>query len=135
MKKIAKYLLSLAMVASVVVIPAASFAAVNTLKVTDLGTTQVESNISLGNKSPLDTATNLINTAMLFLGIIAVVIVLLGGFKWMTAMGSEEKITEARKLMVAGVVGIIFILSAWGIANYVLKTAVTVTTSGTATNN
>lgn len=135
MKKIAKYLLSLAIVASVVVIPAASFAAVNTLKVTDLGTTQVESNISLGNKSPLDTATNLINTAMLFLGIIAVVIVLLGGFKWMTAMGSEEKITEARKLMVAGVVGIIFILSAWGIANYVLKTAVTVTTSGTATNN
>jgi len=135
MKKIAKYLLSLVMVASVVVIPAASFAAVNTLKVTDLGTTQVESNISLGNKSPLDTATNLINTAMLFLGIIAVVIVLLGGFKWMTAMGSEEKITEARKLMVAGVVGIIFILSAWGIANYVLKTAVTVTTSGTATNN
>lgn len=135
MKKIAKYLLSLVMVASVVVIPVASFAAVNTLKVTDLGTQQVESNISLGNKSPLDTATNLINTAMLFLGIIAVVIVLLGGFKWMTAMGSEEKITEARKLMVAGVIGIIFILSAWGIANYVLKTAVTVTTSGTATNN
>ena len=123
------------MVASVFVIPAASFAAVNNLKVTDLGTAQVDSNLNLGNKSPLDTATNLINTAMLFLGIIAVVIVLLGGFKWMTAMGSEEKIGEAKKLMVAGVVGLIIILSAWGIANYVLKTAVTVTTNGTATNN
>jgi len=53
----------------------------------------------------------------------------------MTAMGSEEKITEAQKLIVAGVVGVIIILSAWGIASYVLKTAVTVTTTGVGTNN
>ena len=134
MKKIAKHLLSLVLVLSIFVVPAISLAA-NTVQVKDLGTNEVDNALSLGNKSPLNTATNLINTAMLFLGLIAVVIILLGGFKWMTAMGSEEKITEARKLMVAGVVGIIIILSAWGIANYVLKTAVTVTTGGVGTNN
>ena len=135
MKKITKSLLSLVFLMSIFVIPTISLA----LNVdTDLGATQVTSNLKLSTKSPLDTATSLINTAMMFLGIIAVCIILLGGFKWMTAMGSEEKIGEAQKLMVAGVVGIIIILSAWGIANYVLRTANTVTTgtgSSAGTNN
>jgi len=134
MKKIAKHLLSLVLVMSVFVIPAISLAAGN-LQVTDLGTNEVGAAVKLGDKSPLTTATNLINTAMLFLGIIAVCIILLGGFKWMTAMGSEEKVNEAQKLMTAGVVGIIIILSAWGIAKYVLTQAVNVTTTGTGTLN
>ena len=138
MKKIVKNLLSLVLVLSVFVIPAiipTVSSAANTIGTADLGTGQIDTNLKLGNKSPLDTATNLINTAMLFLGLIAVVIILIGGFKWMTAMGSEEKIGEAQKLIVAGVVGVIIILSAWGIASYVLKTAVTVTTTGVGTNN
>ncbi len=133
MKKIAKNLLSLVFVLSIFVIPAMSLAVNPTIE--DLGTTEVQNTVKLGNTSPLNTATSLINTAMLFLGLIAVVIVLVGGFKWMTAMGNEEKVGEAKKLMVAGVVGIIIILSAWGIANYVLKTAVTVSTGGAGTNN
>jgi len=126
MKKISKHLLSLAIVMAIVIAPALTFAA-GSLQVTDLGTTEVSTVIKLGEKSPIDTATSLINTAMIFLGLIAVCIVLLGGFKWMTAGGGEEKITEARKLMTAGVVGIIIILSAWGIAKFILDKAVTVT--------
>jgi len=38
----------------------------------------------------------------------------------MTAGGSEDKITEARKLLVAGVIGLIIILAAFAIANFVL---------------
>ena len=128
MKKITKHLLSLVFVLSLVIIPtAASFAAITA---DDLGagpSGDIAANIKLGNTSPLKTATNLINTAMMFLGIIAVAIILLGGFKWMTAGGGEEKITEAKKLMSAGVIGIIIILSAWGIANFILGKAIEVT--------
>ena len=106
MKKITKHLLSLAILTFVVIAPAASFA-VGTIDVNDLGADQVSTGIELGEKSPIATATSLINTAMIFLGLIAVCIILLGGFKWMTAGGGEEKITEAKKLMSAGVVGII----------------------------
>ncbi|MFA7601214.1 MAG: hypothetical protein WCY43_03240, partial [Patescibacteria group bacterium] len=56
------------------------------------------------------------------LGIVAVVIVLLGGFKWMTAAGNEDKIGEAKKLLGAGVVGLVIILAAWGITTFVLNT-------------
>jgi hypothetical protein len=64
---------------------------------------------------------------MIFLGIIAVAIILFAGFKWMTAGGSDDKIGEARKLMTSGVVGLIIILSAWGIAYFILENAVQVT--------
>ncbi len=74
-----------------------------------------------GDRDPRDIAASVINVIMGFLGIVAVVIILLGGFKWMTAAGSEDKIDEAKKLLAAGVIGLVIILSAWGIATFVLK--------------
>ena len=127
MKKIAKYLLSLVMVMSIVVLPAISLAAGPTVDDLGAGSTGELSNLKLANQSPMTTATNIINTLMMFLGLIAVVIILLAGFKWMTAGGNESKIEEAQKLMSAGVVGIIIILSAWGIARFIIEKAVDVT--------
>ncbi len=70
---------------------------------------------------PRTTVARLITTAMILLGTIAVAIVLAAGFKWMTAGGSEEKIDDAKKLMTSGVVGLIIILSAWGIATFIIN--------------
>jgi uncharacterized membrane protein YidH (DUF202 family) len=126
MKKITKNLLSLVFVLSILVLPSAAILAAGTPNV---GISDVEtSGLNLGNQTPMKTATTLINTAMMFLGLIAVVIILMGGFKWMTAGGSEDKITEARKLMTAGIIGIVIILSAWGIASWVLNQSVNLTT-------
>ena len=62
-----------------------------------------------------------------FLGIVAIIIILAGGFKWMTAMGSEDKIGEARKLIIAGIVGLGIILSSYAIAYFVLTQLMTAT--------
>jgi len=67
----------------------------------------------------------IIRTAMGFLGIVAVVIILIGGFKWMTAGGGEEKVGEAKKLIIAGIIGLAIILAAWAIASFVLSTLTT----------
>ena len=129
MKKIAKYLVSLAIVLTVIAGPAITLA----VTADQLGAQTQPAGLSLGAQSPMQIATNLLNTAMLFLGMIAVCIMLLAGFKWMTAMGSEEKITEAKKLMSAGVIGIIIILSAWGITSYIITQGIAVTSTGTGT--
>jgi hypothetical protein len=68
------------------------------------------------------TAVNLINTLLGLLGLIALVMILIGGFKWMTSGGNEEKVGEAKKLLGAGVVGLIIILAAYAIATYVVGT-------------
>lgn len=64
---------------------------------------------------------NIINIALGFLGIIAVVIILYSGFKWMTAAGNEEQVSEARQALSQAVVGLVIIFFAWAIANFVLE--------------
>ena len=48
-------------------------------------------------------------------------------FKWMTAGGNEEKASEARKLIISGVIGLVIILAAFGIATFVLNSLTTAT--------
>jgi len=75
----------------------------------------------LGEGDVRDTIASIINVALGLLGIVAVVIMLWGGFRWMTAGGNEEKTGEARKIIFSGVIGIAIILSSWAIAKFVLE--------------
>ena len=77
-------------------------------------------NLGLGNKDPRDMAVSIIQVILGFLAIIVVLLVLYGGFVWMTAGGNEDKIATGKKIITAGVVGLIIILAAWGIARFVV---------------
>lgn len=77
-------------------------------------------NLGLGNKDPRDMAVSIIQVVLGFLAIIVVLLVLYGGFVWMTAGGNEDKIATGKKIITAGVVGLIIILAAWGIARFVV---------------
>ncbi len=87
----------------------------------------VGNTIGLGSQDPRIIAAKVIRVLLGFLGVIAVVIILLGGFKWMTAGGNDEKVGEARKLIIQGVVGLIIILAAFGIASFVVGSLLTTT--------
>ena len=86
----------------------------------DTGVTQVNQNINLSNSDPRTIATRIINVSLLFLGIIAVSIILWGGFIWMKSNGNEEQIEKAKKILKSGIIGLIIILSSWGIAYFVI---------------
>lgn len=75
----------------------------------------------LGSSDIRTTISTIINVALSLLGIIALIIVLIGGFKWMVAGGNEEKVTEARKLIFSGIIGLAIILSSYAIARFVLN--------------
>lgn len=57
------------------------------------------------------------------LGIIAVVIVMYGGFVWMTANGDQGKVETAKKIIINGVIGLAIILSAFGITEFIIRVA------------
>lgn len=90
-------------------------------------TPQVEQELGLGTNDIRVTVASIINVFMGLLGIVAVVIVLYGGFTWMTAGGNEEKTTQARQMIVAGIIGLAIILSAYAIARFVINSLVTAT--------
>lgn len=85
---------------------------------------------TLGNSDLRTTIARLINVALSLLGVIAVVIILAGGFKWMTAGGNDDKVQEARKMIFSGVIGLAIILSSWAIALFVLNRLRDATGSG-----
>jgi hypothetical protein len=87
----------------------------------DVGTSTVDSALTLGNTSPLKVVTNIINIFLGFLSLIAVCLILYGGFIWMTSNGSEEKIATATTILRNAAIGLVIVLSAWGIAYFVLN--------------
>jgi len=124
-KKILKHLVVFAML-SLLALPIVTLAQGNI----DVGINEIQEGFNgegLSNTDPRIVVARIINVAMLFLGIIAVVIILLAGFKWMTAGGNEDKVSEARKLMGAGVIGLVIVLSAWGIASFLLDKLINAT--------
>lgn len=71
---------------------------------------------------------NIIKVLLMLLGTIFVILLLLGGFRWMTAQGDAKKVEEARDLIKNSVVGVVIILAAYAIAAFVLKEAYKATT-------
>ncbi len=62
----------------------------------------------------------IINTALSFLGVIFLGLMIYGGFLWMTDRGNENQLKRAQSLITAAVIGIIIVLSAYAISVFVL---------------
>ncbi len=70
---------------------------------------------------------NIIRTVLGLLGIIALLIVLYGGFTYLTAGGNEEKVGTAKKILVNGGIGLLIILSSYAITSFVISRLVSAT--------
>ncbi|MFH1430816.1 MAG: hypothetical protein ABIG71_04880 [Candidatus Uhrbacteria bacterium] len=81
----------------------------------------------LSTKDIREVVARIINTAMGLLGIVAVVIILAGGFMWMTAGGAEEKTGKAKKLIFSGIIGLAIILASFAIARFVIESLISAT--------
>lgn len=131
MTKQTTWIVSLVMtlaIAAAIAVPAVTFA--QPLTQEEVGITAIEEGgLRLGGGDVRQTVARLINVALGFLGIIAVIIVLLGGFKYMLSGGNEEKTSEARKLIVSGIIGLAIILSAWAITSFVVSQLLEATSS------
>lgn len=64
----------------------------------------------------------IIGTFLSFLGIIFLILIIYGGFTWMTSGGNEIKVLKAKKILTQAVVGLIIILSAYAITSFVFRT-------------
>jgi hypothetical protein len=96
----------------------------------DVGTSEIDSVIALSPTDPRVIIARIINVALLFLGAIAVALIIYSGFIWMTSGGSEDKIEQAKKILRNAIIGLIIILSAWGVVTFVLNRLMQATGTG-----
>lgn len=76
--------------------------------------------LSSGNFSVI--LVNLINWVLGLLGIIAVAMIILGGFQWLISGGNDESVATAKKTIGNAVVGIVIILLAWAVVHFTIGT-------------
>ncbi len=93
-----------------------------------LGIDIVDKEVVLSNEDPRTVTVKMINVVLSFLGLIALVVVLFGGFKWMTSGGNQENVATAKKILIAGLIGLVIIIISWGITAYIIAQVSEVTT-------
>ena len=89
-------------------------------------------NIGLSDTDPRDVVANVIKVVLGFLGTIAVVLIIVAGFQWMTAAGSEDKIAKAKKIMTAAVIDLVIVLMAYALSTFVINAIISATNPSTA---
>lgn len=63
----------------------------------------------------------IVKTVLGLMGLVAVVLIIVGGFQWMTSGGSEEKIKKAKQMMGAALIGLVIVVLAYAIASFVIE--------------
>jgi len=76
-----------------------------------------------------DTLAKIINIISIIVGVVAVIMIIFGGFKYITSGGTAEKVTGAKNTILYGLIGLIIVALAQIIVKFVLHQATTATGS------
>lgn len=77
-----------------------------------------------GSRDLFDIVTGIINTALYFLGAIAVLLFLYAGWLWFSSRGNKDGIDKAKKIMISATIGLAIIFSSYAIVNWLFKDAI-----------
>jgi hypothetical protein len=96
---------------------------------TGTGTTCTASDTATGTQKIQDIVTLIVNIFSIIVGIVAVIMIVVGGFKYITSGGDSGNITSAKNTIVYAVIGLVIVALAQFIVKFVLNK---VTTAGGA---
>ena len=75
----------------------------------------------LGNTDIRIIIGNVIRVVLGFLGVIAVVFILYGGWLYMTSQGESGQIDKAKKVIISALIGLVITLMSFGIASFIIN--------------
>lgn len=75
----------------------------------------------LGDQDPAFIVFTVVNTLLIFLGTLTLIMIVVAGFMWLTAGGSEEKISKAKEILQGTVIGLVIVFSSFGLAQFVFS--------------
>jgi len=87
------------------------------------------------NGDPLDPreiVVNILKLFLTFLGVISVTLIIYAGYMWMTAMGNDEKVGTAKKIITRTIFGLVIILFSYALVSYISTCVMDVATDSQA---
>lgn len=76
----------------------------------------------------------ILGQALLYLGIIFFLLIVYAGFLWMTASGQEKQVDKAKGILISAVAGLVIVVSAYAITNFIFGRLLTQTTDTAIVN-
>ncbi len=78
-----------------------------------------DDDIPFKDEGPAEIIGKIVGAALAFIGILFFILMIYGGFLWMTARGNEQQVEKAKELIIAATIGLIIILAAYAITVYI----------------
>ena len=118
-KKLSLFLLSLGPVIQLFIGQIASAQLLSNTTELDAMTQTTKNAANLGDMSVGQLVAQIIQVALGFLAIIFLILIIMAGFKWMTAGGNEEQIKKSTATIKAAVIGLVVVLAAYTITFFI----------------
>ena len=64
---------------------------------------------------------NVLNTAYLWAGAIAVIVIVIGGFYYVLSLNNAQRVARAKNAILSATIGLVVVLMAFAITNIVIK--------------
>lgn len=84
----------------------------------------------LGTQDIRVTIMQVIRIILGLVGIIALAIIIYGGWMWMTSAGNAERIATAKKILVNAVIGLVIIFTSFAISSFIINALIKATGAG-----
>ena len=73
-----------------------------------------------GDDNLIGNVTTILNAVIGALGIVAVIVIILGGVQYMTSTGDAAKVKKAKDTILYGIIGLVICVLAFAIVNFVI---------------
>ncbi len=113
-----------------VILPSVVSAQTDSLNLLKNVGTQAKFNTATNQNSLATTVGNIISVSLGILGIIFLVFTVYAGFLYLTAGGDEDQVKTAIQYMRNALIGLVIVLTSYGITKWVVNSAIQATLSG-----
>ena len=83
------------------------------------GLTESSQNTPLIDNTPQQIIGTVIGAVLSLLGVIFFLLIIYGGLRWMLAQGNEAEVEKAKEVLIAAVIGLVIVLSAYAITTFI----------------
>lgn len=121
---------------SLMIVPVLAFGAAMAMPALQPVDVHAQANVNQGIRGGLDDATpseeqrglftgrnifqTVVNTLLFIIGAVSVIMLIFGGFRYVTSGGDSNAVTSAKNTILYAVIGLVVALLAWGVLDFVI---------------